>query len=87
MDIVKDVVEILSESIELTERADSLNENTLLFGEMPEFDSFTFVVLVTALEERFGFQVDADDLDESVFESIGSLVAFVESKVSVVEEV
>jgi acyl carrier protein len=32
------------------------------------------------LEEHFGFVVDDDEIDASVFETVGSLVAFVEGK-------
>jgi len=81
MAIIEDVIKVLAESMELGERTAKLNANTLLFGEMPEFDSLALVVVVTSLEERFDLQVDADDLDETVFETIGSLTAFVERQI------
>jgi acyl carrier protein len=36
--------------------------------------------LITAMEERFGLVVDDDEIDGDVFATVGSLVAFVQSK-------
>lgn len=58
----------------------SLNVSSHLLGAIPEFDSMAVVNLITALEERFGFTVDDDEVDASIFETVGSLVAFVEGK-------
>ena len=38
------------------------------------------VALITTLEERFGFAVDDDEIDGSVFATLATLVAFVEGK-------
>jgi acyl carrier protein len=38
------------------------------------------VSLIGALEERFGIEVDDDDISASTFETLGSLAAFVEQK-------
>jgi acyl carrier protein len=38
------------------------------------------VSIITALEERFDFSVDDDEIDASIFETVGTLVAFVEGK-------
>ena len=38
------------------------------------------VGVITALEERFGFTVDDDEIDASAFASVGSLVSFVDGK-------
>ena len=81
MAVIEDVIEVLTESMELGDRTADLDANTLLFGEMPEFDSLALVVVVTSLEERFDLQVDADDLNETVFDTIGSLTAFIERQI------
>jgi acyl carrier protein len=36
--------------------------------------------VLTSLEERFGFMIDDDEVDGSMFATVGSLTAFVESK-------
>jgi acyl carrier protein len=53
---------------------------TPLLGALPEFDSMAAVAVLTALEERFGFTVDDDEVDGTIFETIGSLTAFVRAK-------
>ena len=81
MSLVETVIEVLGHSMELGERTADLSTNTLLFGEMPEFDSLALVVVLTSLEERFKVQLDVDGLDEADFETIGSLTAFVERQI------
>ena len=61
-------------------QAESLTPDTALLGAIPEFDSMAVVTIITALEDRFGFTVDDDEIDASMFETVGSLVAFVEGK-------
>jgi acyl carrier protein len=39
------------------------------------------VSIIAALEDRFGFTVADDDIDGSVFETFGSLQAFVDARV------
>lgn len=60
---------------------EKLTLQTPLLGAIPEFDSMAVVSIITALEERFGFAIDDDEIDAAVFETFGSLVAFVEAKV------
>lgn len=49
---------------------------------MPELDSMAVVALLTALEDRFGFSVDDDEIEGATFATVGSLVDFVEQKLS-----
>lgn len=55
--------------------------STGLLGNIPEFDSMAVVGVVTALEERFGIIIDDEEINAQVFETIGSLVNFVEGKI------
>jgi len=57
-----------------------LTLETPLLGAIPEFDSMAVVSIITALEDRYGFVVDDDEIDASVFETVGTLVEFVERK-------
>ena len=38
------------------------------------------VSVITSLEERFGFQVEDDEIDGASFSTVGALVRFVERK-------
>jgi len=74
------VREVLIDALELAQPPDSLQPDTALFGAMPELDSFGVVSLVGALEDRFDIVIDDDDFGSEMFETVGTLVAFVDAK-------
>ena len=51
-----------------------------LLGALPEFDSMAAVTILGALEEHFGIVVHDDEVDGSIFATVGSLCGFVEAK-------
>ncbi|MCW7555001.1 phosphopantetheine-binding protein [Endozoicomonas gorgoniicola] len=53
------------------------DESTELLGALPEFDSMAVVGVITALEESFGIDVADDDIDATIFETVGSLLNYV----------
>ena len=82
MDIKKAVLSILDEVLSLKGRSAGFTLETPLLGAIPELDSMAVVVLITMLEERFGFMVDDDEIDGAAFASVGTLVDFVEVKLA-----
>jgi acyl carrier protein len=74
-DAVKAVV---VDALGLQDRAHTIDETTPLLGALPELDSLAVVELLVELEERFGISADADELNAEVFETLGSLTAFVQ---------
>ncbi|MGZ4960700.1 MAG: acyl carrier protein [Methylomonas sp.] len=82
MELLNQVNAILYGVLQIDESRQPLAANTPLLGAIPEFDSMAVVSIITALEDRFGFVVDDDEIDASVFETVGSLVAFVEQKLA-----
>ena len=58
------------------ERA-NLEAGSPLLGEIPELDSMAIVQLVLALEDRFGIEIDGDEITGDVFETVGTLASFV----------
>jgi acyl carrier protein len=83
MTLQNQLVEILTQVLQLNGKAvTQMNDETRLLGAIPEFDSMAVVTIITALEDRFGFAVDDDEIDASVFENVGTLVAFVEGKLA-----
>ncbi|MBK7676931.1 acyl carrier protein [Accumulibacter sp.] len=82
MDIKGEVVAVLDEVLSLKGRARGFSLNTPLLGAIPELDSMAVVALITTLEERFGFTVDDDEIDGSVFASLASLIDFVQGKLA-----
>lgn len=82
MDTKNEVLSILDEVLSLKGRASSFALETPLLGAIPELDSMAVVALITTLEERFGFIVDDDEIDGSVFSSVATLVDFVRGKLA-----
>ena len=82
MVMLEDVRAILKDSLQLAERAAELHEDSGLLGELPELDSMAVVTIITALEDRYGFTVEDDEISAETFESMGSLARFVEMKVN-----
>lgn len=73
------VVRVLRASLALDPAA-PLGRGTSLLGALPELDSLSLVVLLGALEAEFGFRIHDDEVDASVFTSVGSLSDFVAGK-------
>lgn len=82
MEIKPEILGLLDEILSLNGRAAAFTENTALLGAIPELDSMAVVALITGLEERFGFAVDDDEIDGAAFATVGTLIAFVETKLA-----
>ncbi len=82
MDIKNEVVSVLDDVLSLKGRGSQFKLDTPLLGAIPELDSMAVVALITALEERFGFAVDDDEIDGAVFASLGTLIDFVQDKLA-----
>ena len=54
--------------------------DTALLGAIAEFDSVAVISVITTLEEQLGISVDDDEISAEIFETFGSLLAFVEQK-------
>jgi acyl carrier protein len=82
MQHLEEVKDILANVLSLGERKNSLNENSVLLGNIPELDSMAVVNVITALEEYYDISVDDDEISAKTFETLGSLTRFVEQKLS-----
>lgn len=80
MQYFEDVKNILCDTLGLTGPARSLTPDSALMGSISEFDSMAVVNVLTALEEHFGITVEDDEISAATFETLGSLVQFVERK-------
>lgn len=61
--------------------AAELDEQSGLFGHMPELDSMAVAGLLTEIEDRFDIVIEDEDVDGEMLETYGGLLAFVESKI------
>jgi acyl carrier protein len=75
------VAEVLGQSLLLAPDVTAeLSADTLLFGNLPELDSMAVATVLTALEDRFGILIDDDEVSGELFETVGSLAAFIRGK-------
>lgn len=82
--VLESMKDIVAETLGLGARRNSLAENTALLGQMPELDSMAVVELAMSIEKQFGITIADEDFGSELFESIGSLVAYVEQRQSAV---
>jgi acyl carrier protein len=80
VELEQQVRDILRDVLSLGARADRLGPASPLLGALPELDSMAVVGVIAALEDRFGFSVDDDELSGATFATLGSLVEFVSAK-------
>ena len=59
-------------------RVAKFDDETELFGALPEFDSMAVATLLTELEERLGILIEDDDVEAEDFATFGRLLAVVQ---------
>lgn len=77
-DTTEAVIATIVETLGIHDRAAELDVGTPLLDSLPELDSMAIVALIVALEDRFGIEIDEDDITGDVFESVGTLARFVD---------
>lgn len=82
LDVVKSLI---AKTLGIEDRVNTLGPSTPLLGAIPELDSFAVLELATALEQQFGFEIDGSEFTGEIFETVGSLAEFVESKTGCVQ--
>jgi acyl carrier protein len=75
-----EVRQVVADVLQLGARAQQLDGSSPLLGAIPEFDSMAVVSVITALEQQFGIVFDDDEISAEVFQTIGTLVDFVNGK-------
>lgn len=82
MALEDDIKTLLGEALGLAQRCAGWHADTPLLGSVAELDSAAVIHIIAALEEQYGIQFDDDDIDASLFETVGSLARFVQGKLS-----
>ena len=77
-----EVIRILYDVLGLDRGRLKLDSKHGLLGHLVEFDSMAVVAILTAIEDQFGIAVNDDEVDAELFETVGTLVAFVERKLA-----
>jgi acyl carrier protein len=78
MDILKETTRIIKSVLNIDI---PLGRDVQLLGSLPEFDSQAVVTIITSLEEQLGLFIEDDEITAEVFETVGTLVDFLEKKV------
>jgi len=73
-----EIKQLLIETLSLDIKPNEMDDDALLLGDIPEFDSMAIVSVITALEENYHFSSADDELTAEVFESIQTVVTFVQ---------
>ena len=63
-------------------RVAAFTDATPLFGALPELDAMAVAGVLTEMEDRLGIVIDDDEVDGSMLDTFGALVAFAASKAS-----
>ena len=79
---LEDTKQVLIDVLNLGPQGHSLHAGSALLGSLPELDSMAVVNLIGALETHFGITVEDDEIGAATFETLGSLAAFVKSKLA-----
>jgi acyl carrier protein len=81
MSTVDSLKRIIRDALHLGDRAHSLTASSPLMGAIAEFDSMAVVTVLTMIEDEFGFSISDDEVSADIFETLGTLAAFVDGKV------
>lgn len=73
-----EIKSLVAKTLGIEDRIDSMDASTPLLGELPELDSLAVVEIATRIEETFHFQVYDTNFTAEVFETLGSLAAYVD---------
>lgn len=73
------VVRIIRQTLQLDDKY-PMGVDTPLLGAIPELDSMSVVTILTGLEDDLGFYVEDDDVTAETFETVGTLLKFVQDK-------
>lgn len=63
-------------------RIAGFDDETPLFGALPELDSMAVATLLTDFEDRLAIHIDDDDVDAASFETFGTLRDFLARKLA-----
>lgn len=82
MSTSESVKQLLEQTLQLSTHAEVLTRQSALLGAMPELDSMAVVTLLAAMEEFFNFTIEDDEISADTFATFGSLVDFVDAKLT-----
>ncbi|MEQ1661846.1 MAG: phosphopantetheine-binding protein [Thiobacillus sp.] len=82
MDTLSLTRDILRDNLQLGARADKLEPDSYLMGQLPEFNSLSVVGIIASIEDQLGVAISDDEITGDIFETVGSLAQFIEAKMA-----
>ncbi len=82
MSVEDELKKILEKVLQINEKVQSFERSTGLLESIPELDSMAILEVLNAIEKKFVIEIHDDDIDVDVFTTFGSLVDFIETKIS-----
>jgi acyl carrier protein len=61
-EVLEEIEDVVRDTLKLGARADSLTADSPLLGSLSELESMAVVIVITALEERYGFFVEDHEI-------------------------
>jgi acyl carrier protein len=77
---IEEVKSVLGATLGVEDRAGEFDASTPLLGGLPELDSLAAVELIAALQTHFWIEIEDDEINAEVFETVGSLAALIDGK-------
>lgn len=71
---------LLHDALQLGDEAFDFEAHTPLLGALPQLDSMGVLAVLTALEQQLGLTIHDDEIDASLFETFGTLCAYVRQR-------
>ena len=62
--------------------SEPLSRETALLGGFPEFNSLTITTLIVEIEERLDCEIADHELTSELFETVGTLADFIDTKMA-----
>lgn len=78
MNTLQEITRLLNSQLGPAYPASTFSVDTRLLGAIPELDSMAVVGLLTTIEETFGIQIADDAVSADDFETVATLVAFID---------
>ena len=75
-----DICALLESNLGLPPHSVPPDSGFRLLGALPELDSASVVSFLISLEEQYGITIHDDEVDASLFETVGTVAQFVRSR-------
>lgn len=74
--------QVLGSALNLNGLTANWDAETPLLGAVPELDSMAVVTVISSLEQNFHIHIDDDEINASIFATVGTLTQFIQEKVA-----